>query len=129
LNRFDEAAALMADLKARDRNLEHFCTPEILRVRALLSVAQGKAQSGEELFRESLALARRQGAHAWELRTATSAAGVLGSQGRHAEALDLLSPIYDRFTEGFETADLHAARMTLSKLEGGRLPSFPPVST
>jgi predicted ATPase/DNA-binding winged helix-turn-helix (wHTH) protein len=129
LNRFDEAAALMADLKARDRNLEHFCTPEILRVRALLAVAQSEAQTGEELFRESLALARRQGARAWELRTATSAARVLGSLGRDPEALDLLSPIYERFTEGFETADLHAARMILSKLEGGRLPSFPRAST
>jgi hypothetical protein len=119
--------ALIAELKTRDRNLEHFCTPEILRVRALLSVAQGEARSGEALFRESLALARRQGSQAWELRTATSAAGVLSSQGRDAEALDLLSPIYERFTEGFETADLHAARMTLSELQVGRLPSYPPA--
>jgi predicted ATPase/DNA-binding winged helix-turn-helix (wHTH) protein len=129
LNRFDDAAALMADLKASDRNAEHFCTPEILRVRGLLSVARGEAQSGEELFRQSLALARRQGAHAWELRTAISAAGLLGSLGRDAEALELLSPIYERFTEGFGTADLQVARMTLSKLEGRLLPSLPPTST
>jgi predicted ATPase len=73
---------------------------------------------GENLFRE--ALARRQGALAWELRTATSAAELLISQARAAEAPDILAPIYERFTEGFETGDIRAARETLSKRDGRR---------
>lgn len=123
--RYDEAAALMAELKARDRNPEHFCTPEILRVRALLSVAQGDAQSGEHFFNTSLAMAARQGALAWQLRSATSAAQFFASQGRHAEGLRALAPIYDRFTEGFETEDLIAARGTLLKLATRRVPPAP----
>jgi predicted ATPase len=129
LKRHDEAAALMADLTVRDRNPQHFCTPEILRVRALLSIAQGAAQSGENLFRDALAMARRQGALAWELRTATSAARFLASQDREIEALDILAPVYERFTEGFETADLRAARETLSKLDRRRFPSVRPTSS
>jgi hypothetical protein len=129
LERCDEAAALMADLKSRDRNPEHFCTPEILCVHALLSIAQGAAQSGEDLFRDALTMARRQGALAWELRTATSAARILASQNRHIEALDILAPVYERCAEGFETADLRAARETLSKLDGRRFPSARPTSS
>jgi predicted ATPase/DNA-binding winged helix-turn-helix (wHTH) protein len=122
-HRYDEAAELMADLKARDRNPEHFCTPEILRVGALLLIAQGAARPGEALFRDALAMAQRQGALSWELRTATSAARFLISQGREVEALDMLAPIYERFTEGFETADSRAARDTLSKLDRRRFPA------
>jgi len=122
LGRDREAAGLMADLRARDRNPEHFCTPEILRVRALLLIAQGNQRGGEELFRDALAMARRQGALAWELKTASSAAKFLIGRGRHAEALAMLEPVYDRFTEGFETADLRTARETLSRLDRRRLP-------
>jgi len=67
----------------------------------------------------------RQGALAWELRTAASAARFLVSHGRNIEALDMLAPTYERFTEGFETADLLAARDILSKLDPRRFPSGP----
>jgi len=43
-------------------------------------------------------------------------------RGRDAEALAMLEPVYDRFTEGFETADLRTARETLSRLDRRRLP-------
>jgi predicted ATPase len=46
----------------------------------------------------------------WELRTATSLARLLRDQNRSTEAIALLAPIYNRFTEGFETADLKAAK-------------------
>ena len=67
-------------------------------------------------------MARRQGALAWELKTASSAAKFLIGRGRDAEALAMLEPVYDRFTEGFETADLRTARETLSRLDRRRLP-------
>jgi hypothetical protein len=54
--------------------------------------------------------ARRQGALSWELRAATSVARLLRDQNRSAEAIALLAPIYNRFTEGFETDDLKAAK-------------------
>jgi predicted ATPase len=69
------------------------------------------------LFRQALEWARRRGALSWELRAATSLAQSLRSQGRAAEALALLQPIYGRFTEGFETADLKAAKTLLDALQ------------
>ena len=123
-HQLDDASELMTALKARDRNPEHFCTPEILRVRALLSIAHGDARSGEDLFRKSLTMAGEQSALAWELRTAISASTFLISQGRTSEALEMLALIYDRFTEGLESADCRVAQETLSKLDRRR---FPPV--
>ena len=64
----------------------------------------------EDHFRQALDWARRQGALSWELRTATSLARLRRDQNRSAEAIALLAPIYNRFTEGFETADLKAAK-------------------
>jgi predicted ATPase len=37
-------------------------------------------------------------------------------QGRHAEAYDLLAPLYGWFTEGFDTADLQEAKALLAEL-------------
>jgi predicted ATPase len=67
-------------------------------------------------FRQALDWARRQGALSLELRAAMSLARLLRDQGRHAEAMALLRPIYGRFTEGFETADLKAAKALLDAL-------------
>ena len=59
-------------------------------------------------------LARRQGALAWELRGAMSLARSWIGQGRFAEARELVAPLYGRFDEGLETADLRAARAIVS---------------
>jgi predicted ATPase len=53
----------------------------------------------------------------WELRAATSLAQTLGDQGRSAEAFALLQSVYDRFTEGFDTADLKAAKALIDTLQ------------
>jgi predicted ATPase len=50
------------------------------------------------------------------LRAATSLARLLRDQGRSVKAVTLLQPIYDRFTEGFDTADLIAAKQLLAEL-------------
>jgi predicted ATPase len=52
----------------------------------------------------------------WELRAATSLARLCRDQGRHADARDILAPIYDWFNEGFDTADLKAAKVLLDEL-------------
>jgi predicted ATPase len=65
---------------------------------------------------QSLELSRSRGALAWELRTATSLAELLRRQGRIDEAHDVLAPIYGRFTEGFDTADLRTAKRVLDEL-------------
>jgi hypothetical protein len=65
----------------------------------------------------SLDWARRQGALSWELRTSTSLARLQQDQGRTAEARSLLQRVYDRFSEGFETAVLKAAKAHLNSLQ------------
>ncbi len=60
--------------------------------------------------------AGRQQALSWELRTATSLARPWRDQNRAAEARELLGSVYDRFTEGFDTADLRQAKSLLEHL-------------
>jgi predicted ATPase len=70
----------------------------------------------EDLFRTALAIAREQGTRGYELRAAMSLARLWGEQGRRGEAIELLTPVYDWFTEGFDTADLKAAKALLDDL-------------
>jgi predicted ATPase len=57
----------------------------------------------------------------WELRTATSLARLLSNQGHPSDAIACLEPVYRRFTEGFGTADLIAAKQLLDGLsDAGR---------
>ncbi|HYZ23180.1 MAG TPA: hypothetical protein VE690_13590, partial [Rhodopila sp.] len=89
---------------------------DLLRIkgeRLLLRGTQGAATEAEGHFRQALDWARRQGALSLELRAATSLARLLRDQGRSADAGALLQPVYDRFTEGFNTADLKAAKALL----------------
>jgi predicted ATPase len=58
----------------------------------------------------SLDWARRRGALSWELRTSTSLACLQRDQGRIVEVRSLLQSVYDRFSEGFQTADLKTAK-------------------
>jgi predicted ATPase len=61
-------------------------------------------------------VARRQQVKSWELRAAISLARLWQSQGKRQEALDLLTPVYSWFTEGFDTADLKDAQALLMEL-------------
>ena len=70
----------------------------------------------ESNFTQALEVARRQSAKSLELRAATSLAHLWGNQDKTAEARDLLTPIYDWFTEGFNTTDLREAKALLDKL-------------
>ena len=53
----------------------------------------------------------------WELRAATNLARLWRDQGRHTDAHDLLAPVYDWFTEGFDTHELKDARALLDALQ------------
>jgi predicted ATPase len=65
-----------------------------------------------------LEMARRQDTLSWELRTATSLARLRRKQGLLTEVSNLLAPVYGRFTEGFDTADLLVARRLLDESNG-----------
>ena len=62
---------------------------------------------------QNLSIAEEQEAKLWELRAAASLARLHRDQGRHAEARDLLAPVYGWFTEGFNTPDLREAKALL----------------
>ena len=107
LDAIDEALARC------ERNEERWCVAELLRIKGELLLLQGgfgAAAAVEDHYRQALGWARRQGALSWELRAATSLARLLRDQNRSTEAIALLAPIYNRFTEGFETADLKVAK-------------------
>src|SRR4051794_34696950 len=94
-------------------------TLELLRLKGelfLLRSDPGASEMAEDLFRQALDGARRQETLSWELRAATSLARLRQRRGLVAEALDLLAPVYGRFTEGFGTADLVAAKRLLDGL-------------
>jgi predicted ATPase/DNA-binding winged helix-turn-helix (wHTH) protein len=92
--------------------------PELLRVQGRLLLSQSRPDAGEAetVFRQSLELSRRQGARAWELRTAADLAALFASQGRSERGRALLQPVFERFVEGSDTADLKAAECLLATL-------------
>jgi predicted ATPase len=113
LEAIDEALA------RSERNEDRWCVAELLRIRGellLLQGAPGAAGRAEDHFRQALDWARRQGALSWELRGATSLARLRRDQYRSTEAIALLAPTYNRFTEGFETADLKTAKALIDSL-------------
>ena len=83
---------------------------EFLRIKGELFRLEGMAAEAEEQLRRSLDCARQQEALSWELRTSISLARLHQEQGRIIEARETVLPVYGRFKEGFQTADLTAAK-------------------
>jgi predicted ATPase len=77
---------------------------------------KGDPEGAERNFLASLEWARRQQAKMWELRTSTNLARLWQSQGKSQDAYKLLAPVYDWFTEGFDTKDLLDAKTILAEL-------------
>jgi predicted ATPase/DNA-binding winged helix-turn-helix (wHTH) protein len=115
-----EGVALVDGVLARvERTEEHWCLAELRRMRGellLLRDSPSAAAEAEGCFRQALDVARRQDALSWELRAATSLARLWHRQHRTSQARNLLAPVYRRFTEGFGTADLVAAKALLAAL-------------
>jgi predicted ATPase/DNA-binding winged helix-turn-helix (wHTH) protein len=112
--------ALDEALAESTRREERWCMAELLRMKAemLLGMdAPGSEVCAEELLEQSLNWARRQGVLSWELRAASSLARLRLRQGKAREGRACLEPVYARFTEGFDTADLAAARQLLNGRE------------
>jgi predicted ATPase len=109
-------AAIHEALDASERAEERWYVAELLRIKGdLLLVGGGRAAvaAAEHLFAESLDWARRQAALSWQLRTSISMTRLWRGQRRGDAARELLASLYRRFTEGFETADLLAAKQLL----------------
>jgi tetratricopeptide (TPR) repeat protein len=120
--RLDEALVALDEAMAADRegaDRQGWYGPELLRIKGEVLLRQATDQAAvaaEDCFDRAAQMAREQGALFWELRIALSVARLRVSQGRHHEARGQLASVYDRFTEGFATADLRAARILLEGL-------------
>jgi predicted ATPase len=103
--------------EVRDKH-NHFCEPDLFRLRgeALLAQSRGNDGQAETAFRQAVALAGQQSCRPLELRAATSLARLLADDSRREEARDVLAPVYAAFTEGFDKPDLVEAKALLAAL-------------
>jgi class 3 adenylate cyclase/tetratricopeptide (TPR) repeat protein len=102
---------------AASRNGERHWEAELMRLKGELLLLEPKHEGeAEACFRESIELARRQGARSLELRAAVSLARLLARQGKRESAQRTLSEVYGGFTEGLDTTDLRTAAAALKDL-------------
>jgi class 3 adenylate cyclase/predicted ATPase len=113
----DESVTMLGDaLQIVERTGQRWLAAELNRLKGKLLLRQGNPEAAEELYRKALSIAREQEAKLWELRAAMSLARLRRDQGRKVDARDLLAPVYDWFTEGFDTLDLKETKALLGEL-------------
>jgi predicted ATPase len=97
---------------------ERWWEAELHRLQGVLRLQRPSpdVSQAEACFQQAVAVARSQQAKALELRAALSLSRLWQQQGQRAAARALLAPIYDWFTEGFETPDLQEAKMRPAEL-------------
>ena len=97
---------------------ERWCEAEVNRIAGEIALMSGEPEAAraEAYFERALAVAGQQQAKSWELRAAMSMARLWRDQGKCNEARDLLTPVYNWFTEGFDTCDLKEAKALLGAL-------------
>ena len=96
---------------------ERWYDAELYRLKGELTLQQSQdAAQAEACYQKALDVARQQEAKSWELRAATSFARLWQDQGKAREAREVLAPVYNWFTEGFDTQDLKDAKALLDGL-------------
>jgi predicted ATPase len=97
---------------------EGFSEAELLRLKGLVLHGQipEDFERAEKWLLEALEVARQQKAKSMELRISIDLARLWQAQGKTRKAVDLLSPVYAFFTEGFGTKDLKEAKELLTSL-------------
>ena len=106
-----------------ERTEERFYEAELHRLKGELTLKKSKVKGrksevveAEAYFLKAIEVARKQEAKSWELRAAMSLARLWQKQGKRLEAQELLAPVYNWFTEGFDTKDLQDAQALLKNL-------------
>jgi tetratricopeptide (TPR) repeat protein len=100
----------------RDEDRQAFCAAEIHRMEGEILLREGAADEAERRFHAAVDVARQRTEKSLELRATMSLARLWRVQGKHADARGRLAEVYGWFTEGFDTADLRAARALLGEL-------------
>ncbi len=113
----EEALSLLENaVEVAERIGERWFAAELCRRKGQLMLQLGDPEAAEDHYHQALALAREQEAKLWELRAAANLARLYRDRGRLSEAFELLAPVYQWFTEGFDTQDLVGAKMLLAEL-------------
>lgn len=113
LERLTEAAELF------ETSQERWAEAETHRLRGTLLRSMHDEAAAEDNYHKALGVAQGQSAKLWELRAATSLAGLWRDQDKRTEARDLLAPVYGWFAEGLDTPVLQDAKKLLDELDGG----------
>ena len=119
LGQFDDAWRCIGEaMTAVETTKERWCEAEIHRIAGEIALKSPEPDvaKAEAYFERAIAIARAQQAKSWELRAAMSLARLWRDQGKRDAARDLLAPVYDWFTEGFDTLDLKEAKALLDEL-------------
>jgi predicted ATPase/DNA-binding winged helix-turn-helix (wHTH) protein len=126
LRRFDaagDAVARAIESAGGRADGQQWYVPELLRIKGEILLQRdetGAIPLVEDCFDQAAATAVEQGALFWELRVALSRARLRAGQGRQKEAIQVLAPVHDRFTEGFGTTDMRLATELLRSLSAAQ---------
>jgi len=138
-----EAKSRIAEaLAAIEKSAERWWEAELYRLKGTLVLKQSGVPNtqhptlstpaeaeAQACFHKAIEIARRQGTKALELRAVMSLSRLWHGQGKTGEARQMLAAIYGWFTEGFDTADLRAAKTLLEGLSHPDGPAMPPPSS
>jgi class 3 adenylate cyclase/tetratricopeptide (TPR) repeat protein len=100
----------------RDEDRLAFCAAEIHRIEGEILLGEGAPGEAERRYQAAIDVAQARGEKSLELRATISLARLWRDHGKHGEARARLAELYGWFSEGFDTADLRAARALLDEL-------------
>ncbi len=105
-------------MTAIETTKEKWCEAEVYRIAGEIALKspQLDVAKAEGYFQRALAVASQRQAKSWELRAAMSLARLWRDQGKVQQARELLAPVYEWFTEGFDTRNLKEAKALLEEL-------------
>jgi predicted ATPase len=99
-----------------DRSENRSWESDLHRLNGDLLLSLSRREEAETSLASAIAIAKNQEAKSLELRAAISLAQLWCEEGKHAQGRALLQPVYDWFTEGFDTPDLRDARTLLQQM-------------
>jgi predicted ATPase len=116
----DEGLAMVQEaLNTAHETGERWFQAELYRFKGeiLLKLSTPEISQAEAAFQQALTIAQHQQSKSWELRAAMSLSRLWQQQGNRHAAHALLAPVYEWFTEGFDTPDLQDAQALLQELD------------
>ena len=118
LGKLEDARQCIGEaLTAAETTKEQWYLAEINRVAGVIALKSPEPDAAKaEAHFNRASVARQQQAKSWELRAATSLARLWRSRGKPQQARELLAPVFNLFTEGFDTLDLKEATALLDEL-------------